>query len=163
MSVADEARETYRQYVQRRRDIEAGKFPWSSLVDFFTDDAVFLDPAWGRTSGRKNLEEFFERSMAGLEDWNFPEEWTIVDGYRVVSFYWNRLPGTREDGRPVQAPGISVLHYAGNGKFSYEMDLLNMAEVGELFRQSSWRPTGEMFPPPEHPDRNPTPPGGGPP
>jgi hypothetical protein len=157
----EEAREAYRKYVAHRVEIDAGRAPWSSLADFFTADAVFVDPAWGRVEGIDNVIDFLERSMAGLESWSFPEEWTVVDGHRVISFYWNRLPGAREDGRPIQAPGVSILHYAGDGKFSYELDLLNMAEVGELFRDSDWRPTGPMHAPPEHPDRNPTPPGGG--
>jgi hypothetical protein len=96
--------------------------------------------------------------MAGLEGWSFPEQWTIVEGNRVVSFFWNRLPGTREDGRPYQAPGVSILHYAGDGKFSYELDVLNMAEVGQAIAETGWRPPGRMYPPPDPPDRNATPP-----
>jgi ketosteroid isomerase-like protein len=157
----DEARAAYRRYLAHRADIDAGRAPWSSLIDFFTADAVFVDPAWGRVEGRENIVDFLERSMAGLDDWSFPEEWTVVDGHRVISFFWNRFPGTREDGSPFQAPAVSILHYAGDGKFSYELDLLNMAEIGELFRDSGWRPTGPMHAPPERPDRDPTPPGGG--
>ena len=39
---------------------------------------------------------------------------TMVEDDRVVSFWWNRLPGTGKDGRPIQAPGVSILHYAGD-------------------------------------------------
>ena len=63
----------------------------------------------------------------------------------------------RDSGGQIYHVGV----YAGNGKFSYELDVLNMAEVGELFRDSGWRPTGPMHAPPDHPDRNPTPPSGG--
>ena len=152
-----EALATYRRLLDTRGRIEAGELPWSALMDFFTDDAVFMDPAWGRTQGREHLLDFFDRSMAGLEDWSFPEEFTMVSGHRVVSMWWNRLPGTRADGSPFQAPGISVLHYAGDGRFSYELDLLNMAEVGELFAASGWTPPATLNFPPGSPDRDPTP------
>jgi ketosteroid isomerase-like protein len=161
MSDADrteEARATYRRYLETRERIHRGGAPWSALADFFTEDAVYLDPAWGRTDGRAEITRFLDDSMAGLESWTFPEEWTMVEGDRVVSFWWNRLPGTAPDGRPLQAPGVSILHYAGDGRFDYELDILNMAEVFELMKASDWRPSDVMRPPPEHPNRDATPP-----
>ena len=152
-----EARATYARYVQARTDVEQGTKTWSELAEFFTEDAVFIDPAWGRSEGREHLAEFMGKSMQGLEDWTFPEGWTMVEGNRIVSFWWNRLPGQREDGTPFQAPGVSIIHYAGDGRFSYELDILNMAEVGELFSESRWTPTGEMHMPPKQPIRDTTP------
>jgi hypothetical protein len=96
--------------------------------------------------------------MVGLEDWTFPEQWTMVDGDRVVSFWWNRLPGNRPDGRPWQAPGVSILQYAGDGRFCYELDILNMAEVFEIMKESGWQPAGAIGIPPKHPNRDVTPP-----
>ena len=84
---------------------------------------------------------------------SFPHEWTMVDGPRVVSFWQNRLPGSAPDGGPLQAPGISVLHYAGNGKFSYELDVLNMVQVAELLAQAGWRPGPSFNMPPRTPRR----------
>ena len=104
--------------------------------------------------GRARLLAFFDESMAGLEDWRFPEEWTMVEGDRVVSMWWNRLPGARADGSPFQAPGVSILRYAGDGRFCYECDLLNMAEVDELIAESGWRPGRGLHLPPERPVRD---------
>lgn len=158
-SRAAEAREAFAHYLEVRGRIQRGEVAWSALADeCFTDDVVFVDPAWGRTEGREAVAAFLDQSMAGLDDWTFPEEWTVVDGDRVVSFFWNRLPGQRPDGRPYQAPGISVLHYAGAGRFSYELDLLNMAEIGELMADSGWAPGGPMGQPPSRPNRDATPP-----
>lgn len=154
-----EARATYDRYVEGRNAVERGEKAWSELAEeFFTEDVVFVDPAWGRTEGRANVARFMDESMQGLDDWEFPEEWTMVEGHRIVSFWWNRLPGRRDDGSAYQAPGISIVHYAGDGRFSYELDVLNMAEVGELFSESSWAPTGPMHLPPKVPNRDTTPP-----
>ncbi len=154
----EEARAAYHRLVAAREQAEKGQAPWSILGEFFTDDAVFIDPAWGRFEGIPAITRFLDESMAGLDGWSFPEQWTIVEGDRVVSFWWNRLPGTRPDGRPLEAPGVSVLRYAGQGKFDYELDLLNMAEVRELMEASDWRPNASLNAPPAHPDRNVTPP-----
>lgn len=153
----NEARATYARYVEARGRVEAGEAPWASLGEFFTEDAVFIDPAWGRTQGRDAMLAFFEASMAGLDGWTFPEAWTMVEGNRIVSFWWNRLPGARPGGGPIQAPGVSILHYAGHGRFSYELDVLNMAEVMQCMGHSTWVPAGHMNVPPEQPDRDPTP------
>jgi len=152
-----EALETYRAYVAQRDRCVSGESPWSRIGQFFTDDAVFIDPAWGRVEGREQIAEFMDHAMAGLEEWSFPEEWTMVEGDRVVTFWWNRLPGTAPDGTPYQAPAFSVLHYAGDGLFDYELDLVNMAEVGELFGKSGWLPGPEMAFPGPDPDRDVTP------
>ena len=59
---------------------------------------------------------------------------------------------------PYQAPAFSVLHYAGDRLFDYELDLMNIAEVGELLVESAWVPAAGMSVPGPHPDRNITPP-----
>ena len=159
---AEEIREVYGRYVATRERIQAGELPWSALGEFFTEDAVFIDPAWGRVEGREALIAWFDESMEGLQDWTFPEAWTVVEGDRVVSFWWNRLPGSRDDGTPHQAPGVSILRYGGDGRFFYEHDLLNMTEVGEVIGASGWQPTGDFNMPPRHPSRDISPPAGRP-
>ncbi len=156
-----EAEAAYHRYVAGREAVARGERTWSSLgEEFFTEDAVFIDPAWGRVEGRRAIAEFMDESMAGLDDWSFPEEWTMADGDRIVAMWWNRLPGTHGDGSPYQATGISILHYAGDGRFSYEHDILNMAHIGELIGDSGWQPPTTMNFPPAKPDRDPTPPRG---
>jgi len=148
-----EIKETHDRYLAVRARVEAGELPWSALADFFTDDATFIDPAWGRIEGIAEIRKFLDESMAGLEDWSFPTEWTMIDGNRLVTMWYNRLGGTREDGTHYEAPGISVMYYAGNGKFNFEMDLLNMAHVNEVIGESGWLPKGGVNMPPRKPVR----------
>jgi len=151
--IEDEARETFRRYVETRDAIDRGELPWTALEDYFTDDVVFVDPAWGRVEGLKSVREFWEKSMAGLEDWKFPELWTQVEGRRVVSM-WMQKMGKREDGSDWECPGISVLYYAGEGKFCYEMDLMNMAHVFEVIRDMDWKAPANVNFPPENVNRD---------
>jgi ketosteroid isomerase-like protein len=125
------------RYVAVREDIDAGKGTWSDLAQFFTDDAVFIDPAWGRVEGIDEMRRtVFGDAMVGFEDWKFPIEFYAIDGDNVVIKWKQVLGGTRADGSPYQQSGVSTLLYAGNGKFRYEEDLLNMVHVLEDMRTS---------------------------
>ena len=153
-----EALETYRAYVAQREKIQAGDAEWETLSGFFTEDAVFIDPAWGRVEGIAAVREFLEESMVGLDDWSFHERWTMVDGNRVVTMFEQIIPGS--DGTSHHQAGISLLYYAGDGKFSYEMDLMNMSHIYEALAQAGWAPSGEIGIPPGDPNRNYQRPGG---
>jgi len=148
-----EIRETHERFLELRGQIERGERPWSDLCQFFTDDAYYVDPAWGRYEGIETIRQFLDESMRGLEGWEFPTQWTMVDGNRLVSCWMNRLPGQRADGSYYEAPGISIIHYAGNGRFSSSEDLLNMVHIHELIRDSGWKPGPGAVPPPARPRR----------
>jgi ketosteroid isomerase-like protein len=149
----DEVRATVDAYLDLRARIEAGDAAWPDLADLFTDDVVYIDPAWGRIQGVEEVRAFMDESMRGLEDWNFPVEYTAIDGDTVVVKWTQQLPGTRPDGTRYEQSGYSTLVYAGDGRFSYEEDLLNMAHVLEDLKASGWTP-GEGFQmPPATPDR----------
>ena len=149
----EEILDTYRRYVATRDRVEAGELGWDALADFFTDDATFIDPAWGRVEGIQAIRKFLVESMAGLDDWEFPHEFATVDGNRLVARFQNRLPGRRADGSFYEAPGYSLMVYAGGGKFSFEEDLLNMVHVHELIVESGWKPSGPANVPPQKPVR----------
>jgi ketosteroid isomerase-like protein len=148
-----EIRHTYARYVATRDRVEAGELAWDALADFFTDGATFIDPAWGRIEGIAAIRKFLNESMLGLDGWTFPHEFTTVHEDRLLARWQNRLPGKRADGSYYEAPGYSLMTYAGNGKFSFEEDLLNMVHVAELIRESGWKPQGAFHTPPRQPKR----------
>ena len=150
-----ESIQTYERFVAMRDKIDAGDESWSSLADFFTEDAVYIDPAWGRIEGREAIRDFFERSMAGLTGygWSTPEHWTMAEGHRLVS-QWDQILGERPDGSPYAVAGLSILYYAGDGLFCYSHDMLNMTHIGETMRDMGWRPPKEFNMPPRQPNRD---------
>ena len=150
----DEVSAAVDSYIQLRADIEAGTKTWTDLAGIFTDDVVYIDPAWGRVEGIDELKVFLDESMRGLEDWDFPIEYTAIDGDTVVVKWTQQLPGTRPDGSRYEQSGYSTLVYAGDGRFCYEEDLLNMTHVFEDLKASGWAPKDTMVMPPAHPDRN---------
>lgn len=141
-------------YLRLRERIEAGEATWIDLAGLFTDDAVYIDPAWGRVQGIDKIREFLVESMRGLEDWRFPIQFAAIDGDDVVTVWRQVLPGRRPDGRPFEQTGVSLLRYAGEGKFSFEEDILNMHHVLEDLASSEWRPGPGFIAPPPNPDRD---------
>lgn len=150
----DEVQATVDRYRDLRARIETGDATWTDLADFFTDDVVYIDPAWGRVEGIDELRTFLDESMRGLEDWRFPVEFTAIDGDNVVVRWAQITPGTRPDGSEYRQSGMSTLVYAGDGKFSYEEDLLNMVHVLEDLQASGWRPSPGFQAPPAEPNRD---------
>jgi hypothetical protein len=136
------------RYVETRERIEQGEATWIDLAPFFTDDIVYIDPAWGRIEGLAQVREFLVESMRGLEDWRFPIEFTAIEGDDVVVKWWQVVPGG------LRQSGWSRLIYAGGGRFSYEEDVLNMAHVLEDLASSGWRPQTGFNAPPAQPDRD---------
>jgi ketosteroid isomerase-like protein len=151
----EEVQAATERYIAVRDNINAGRGAWRDLAQFFTDDAVFIDPAWGRVQGIEEMKRtVFGEAMEGLEDWQFPTEFFAIDGDNVIIKWKQLLPGTRADGSAYAQSGYSTLIYAGDGKFCYEEDLLNMTHVFEDMRASGWRPPPQMGMPPKHPNRD---------
>jgi ketosteroid isomerase-like protein len=141
-------------YVEVRRAVDAGEATWTALADLFVDDAVFIDPAWGRVEGIEEMRRtVFGDAMVGFEEWKFPIDFTAIDGDNVVIKWTQVLPGTRADGSPYVQSGCSTLLYAGDGKFSYEEDLLNLVHVLEDMKESRC-PVPAVAMPPRHPNRD---------
>ena len=141
-------------YVAVRDQIEAGERTWTDLTQFFTDDIVYIDPAWGRVEGLDNVREFMIESMIGLEDWKFPIEVAMTKGDLAIVKWTQISPGQRADGSVFEQSGVSTMVYAGDGKFSYEEDVLNMVHVLEDLGESGWRPNPGFNPPPATPNRD---------
>jgi len=148
MARSDEVQAALAAYVRLREQIERGEATWTDLAGLFTDDAVYIDPAYGRVEGLDAIRRFLDESMRGLEDWRFPIEFTAVEGDNVVIKWTQLLPNGRRQS------GYTRLIYARDGKFRYEEDQLNMVHVLDDMKSLGWRPAPNFVPPPAEPDRD---------
>lgn len=150
-----EVQDAVDRYVELRRRIDEGDLKsFAVLADLYTDDAVYIDAAWGRLEGRPAIDDWLEESMVGLLDWRFPIEFTAIEGDHVIVKWTQIMPVKRPDGSDYTQSAYSHLIYAGGGKFSYEEDSYNMLHVIEDITASGWQPTEPMNVPPNDPDRN---------
>jgi ketosteroid isomerase-like protein len=140
----DEIAATVARFEQANQRAEA-RGDWSELADFYTDDAVYtyVGLAAGgavEARGRDEIRRIvMGRDMGPYAGWTFPYEWVNVDGNRVVTRWWNRAPGRRADGSYIQCPGMSVLEYAGGGRFSSQFDLYDRLSVKAVAEESAAR------------------------
>lgn len=95
---------------------------WNAWADLFTEDAVYYERILGTMRGREAIREWIVPLMErygeiyGIYEWH-----TIEPSGRVVFYMQNRRdrPG---GGPPMDFPGISILQYAGGGRWSMEED-----------------------------------------
>lgn len=120
---------------------------WEHYVDLFTDDAVYVEHEMGTFRGKDAIREWIVPTMAPLvhAGWDYPLDWYVIDGNRVIFRWWNRLPNVDDRAEPYQFAGMTVLEYAGDGRFSYQEDIYNMKECEAVMRE--WFAAGGSIPP----------------
>ncbi len=92
--------------------------------------------------------------MVGLQDLKFPVEFFLIVGDNVAIKWTQIMTGQRADGSLYSQSGYSTLLYAGDGRFSYEEDSLNMVHVLHDIKESGFQFSSEMGMPPRHPNRD---------
>ena len=108
---------------------------WVGIGDLFTDDGAYFDAYWGWNQGVADIKKFLHDSMQGLDDWEFPIEFALMEGDRIVTHWYNRLPGARDDGTFYETPGVSIITYAGHGKMSRQMDLYDTKAIVAVMKE----------------------------
>jgi len=103
---------------------------WNAYADLFTDDGIYVEHEMGTFRGREAIREWIVPCMAPFVNagWDYPLDWSVIDGNRIIFRWLNRLPNLDGRAEPYQFAGITVLEYAGDGKFSYQEDVYNMKE-----------------------------------
>ena len=114
-----------------------GREDWGALADFMTPDIDYTDPGWGRMHDRDTVTQFLRDSMKGLEDWDFPMRWYAIEGDHVIKKYSMTLKFNDTD---YDISGVYMMHYAGDGKFDWIEDQLNMTHFMTVMRNSGWQP-----------------------
>lgn len=109
---------------------------WRAWADLFTEDATYVEHGFGTLCGREAIYNWISTIMKkypNREMKYFPIEWYMVDESRgwISCYVWNRMadPG---DGSLHQSGNLTLLKYAGNGRFSYEEDAYNPANFGKM-------------------------------
>jgi len=130
-----ELQQAHDHYVAVAKDC-ASRGEWSAWADLFTDDAVYVDHCFGKFNGRREILDWITATMAewpNREMTSFPHDWCLCDTDRGwwVCRVLNRMadPG---DGRTYEEGNLTVLHYAGGGRFSYEENAYNPANFGPM-------------------------------
>jgi SnoaL-like domain len=104
----------------------AGTGDWEPFVQLFTEDAEYHEPMAGLLRGHDAIRAWAQPTLAAFPGsaMTFPEDWHVVDeaGGRIVAKLRNVLrdPG---DGSVHEQANITILEYAGDGRFRSEEDV----------------------------------------
>lgn len=102
---------------------------WNAWADLFTEDAIYVEHAFGIVRGREGI-----RAWVAAATGSRPSELKIVCGRYVIEndlcfvYTPNQKPAS-DGGRPFQFNAISIFCYAGDGKWCYEEDVYNPLEA----------------------------------
>jgi len=117
-------------HYKRARDEASRTGDWSVWAGVFTEDAHYVEHAYGELHGREAIEKWITGVMAPFPRMTFPQDWWVLDEERaaVVFQCQNQLPEPlQEDGTPYRFPNWTRLVYGGNGLWKSEEDIYNPA------------------------------------
>ncbi len=150
----EEVRAAVDAYADYRERLCRGEAEWPGIARFYTDNAVYIDPAWGRVEGRDAIEKLFTHAIVGFDGWTYPIQFAAIEGNYVLVKWLQVVPGELPDGQPIQHSGVSTMIYAGNGLFSYTEDLMNILHITEDLASVGWVPGEAVEMPPPNPNRS---------
>ena len=129
---------------------------WDAWVDeCFTDDVTYVEHILGNRNGREEVRAWIKPTMEDYGEIYTAYEWHMVgDDGRVVVYMQNRRDNPEAGEPPIDFPGMTVLQYAGDGRFSLEEDFWSLTEgvrtqkeYDAACRGARSRPQGQADPP----------------
>jgi hypothetical protein len=125
---AEEITEAYAE-VHRRVQGYVASGDWSGFADSFTEDAEYVEHAFGTFRGRAEIRTWSVRTMTtfpGAIMTGFPLAWQVVDAptSRLICEVRNVMPDPG-DGSQHEESNLTIMTYAGDGLFSREEDVYN--------------------------------------
>ncbi len=140
----EEVEAEFHRYVERAR-LAVATGDWDQWADQFTPDAHYREHHFGTFEGRAAIKEWITSIMRPFPQMEFPVDWYMIDGNRVSQRSIQRLPDPSGGNSHFEWPVHVILHYAGNGQWSYEEDVYNPAEgVATVL---AWAEAGGELPP----------------
>jgi hypothetical protein len=130
-----EVEEAWQQFVKAG---DAGD--WNAWADLHSVDGVWVEHHLGTFEGREAIREAICKVMVPVPMMEFPIEWHVIDGNRVVYYPWQVMPDPKGGGEVFRFGCVTILGYAGDGLWSYQEDLYNPTEGAGVIK--SWIEAG---------------------
>jgi hypothetical protein len=110
---------------------------WDAWCDeCFTTDVQYIEHILGEKRGREAVRAWIKPTMEEYGEIYTAYEWHMVsDDGRVVVYMQNRRDNPEPGAPPIDFPGMTVLQYAGDGKFSLEEDFWSLTEGTRTMKQ----------------------------
>ena len=121
----DEVERAFRSYWEKGAIGE----DWDAWSDLFTEDVEYIEHILGSKHGREEVRDWIKPIMAEFGEMYTAYEWHMCEpSGRIVVYMQNRRDNPDPSAPPIDFPGMTVLQYAGDGKFSLEEDFWSLVE-----------------------------------
>jgi SnoaL-like protein len=129
----DEVEQAFRKYWA----LGAVGEDWDAWCDeCFTTDVHYVEHVLGVKEGREAVRRWIKPTMEEYGEIYTAYEWHMVEpSGRVVVYMQNRRDHPEPGAPPIDFPGMTVLQYAGDGKFSLEEDFWSLTEGTRTMKQ----------------------------
>jgi ketosteroid isomerase-like protein len=127
-----------------RGDAAVQSGDWVTWAKQFSEDAKYNEHHYGRFDGRAEITEWITGVMQPFPEMEFPLERVLIEGNRVTALIPNRLPDPKGGDDHHDFLAAVILHYAGDGQWSYEEDVYNPDEAAEVVGR--WLEAGGSLP-----------------
>jgi hypothetical protein len=109
---------------------------WDAWADLFTEDCVYFEHFFGIMHGRERVREWIKPIMHQFGEIYTVYEWHLIDANAGrVTFYMQNRRDRPGGGAPIDFPGVSILEYAGGGKWKREEDFWAIKESERAARE----------------------------
>ncbi len=127
----EEIDKAFQEY-QRVAAESAASGDWDPWADLFSPDAIYIEHHYGVMRGQDAIRTWIKSVMTGpASHMDFPVVHYSIDEDVVYTYILNRfLP--LDGSQPFQFPVVTILVYAGDGKWCYEEDVYNPSEGARM-------------------------------
>jgi len=108
---------------------------WDAWANLFTEDAAYVEHVLGHQRGREEIRAWIKPTMARVPELYTALGWYAIDGDRVVCEAINRRDNPGPEGGVIDFPGVTILRYAGSGRWCSEEDYWVPSEAAEATKR----------------------------
>jgi len=102
---------------------------WDAWADLHSEDGLWVEHHLGTFQGREAIRKAIVDVMKPVPMMEFPVEWYVIEGHRVVYYPWQVFPDPTGGDEVFRFGCVTIIEYAGDGLWSYQEDLYNPAEA----------------------------------
>ncbi len=117
---------------------------WDQWADQFTDDAQYREHHFGYFRSGAEIRAWIKSVMQPFPTMEFPVSKYLIDGNVVTALIPNVLPAPAGDSGYYGFDVNTILHYAGDGKWSFEEDVYSPKEAEDVIKK--WVAAGGVMP-----------------
>ena len=134
----DELESAFQNWLTTVNQAGAGERSWRDYPELYTDDVVYHEQMAGTLKGREGIWAWAEPSLAqfpGSHTVAFHEHWHVIDevaGKIVVKC--DNVMSDPGDGTTYSAPHVSILTYAGDGRFRGQEDVYDVTTFLDVIK-----------------------------